>query len=281
MAADNNTNTGLGIVVLGYNRPDHLKSVLESLDQQGHIDRVHLWIDGTQGRREFGDANKASVEVGQRYDICELNAIKGHLGIEKMMLDALGEMCVRYERILLLEDDCFPLSGCVESFEDALADVSERSDIYSVYGCHFGTEPEDSRDFSRFQGWGWAAHSAQIRKYLPELRELFMMTEAAYRRHVETHMTEEIRKRLDQTPGRNVLNVLKSFFSWDSATAFMTARHELLHRRTDRPVVVNTGIVPGIGHFNNDTPAFRAKPFNMIALEEAWARYDASSSRRG
>lgn len=281
MTANSANDKGLGIVVLGYNRPDHLESVLESLDRQGHIGRVHLWIDGTQGRREFGSANSASVEVGRRYKVRELHAIKGHLGIEKMMLDALGYMSARYDRIVLLEDDCFPVSGCIDAFETTLAEVAEQPDIYSVYGCHFGTEPENDRDFSRFQGWGWAAHSAQIRKYLPEMRELFMMTEAAYLQHVAAQMTEDMRERLDRTPGRDVLKVLQAFFSWDSATAFITARHGLLHRRTDRAVVINTGIVPGIGHFYNDKPAFREKPFNMITLEEAWAYFDATSKSSG
>ncbi len=268
---------GLGIVVLGYNRPDHLESVLESLDKQGHIDRVHLWLDGTQGRREFEGANSASVAVGRRFNVRELHAISGHLGIEKMMLDALEYMSARYDRLILLEDDCFPLSGCIEAFEDTLAEVAEQTNIYSVYGCHFGTEPEDDKNFSRFQGWGWAAHSARIRDYLAEQRALFMMPEAAYLKYVATHMDDAMRERLDRTPGRDVTKVLQSFFSWDSATAFVTARHELLHRRTDRAVVVNTGIVPGVGHFNTDNSALRKKPFNMITLEEAWDRFDASS----
>ena len=272
---------GLGIAVLGYNRPDHLESVLESLNRQGHSDKVHVWIDGTQGRREFQNASTASVEVAHRYSIREHNIINGHLGIEKMMLDVLGSMCVRYDRVILLEDDCFPVYGCIEAFETTLNEIVDRPDVYSAYGCHFGTEPEDDRDFTRFQGWGWAAHSKQIMKYLPELRDLFMMTETAYLQHVADTMTDEIRARLDRTPGRNVLNVLQSFFSWDSATAFLSARYGLTHRRTQDAVVINTGIVPETGHFCSDTLFLRNKPFNMITLNEAWARFDTSSIRSG
>ncbi len=268
----------LGIVVLGYNRPKHLDAVLESLDRQRQIDRVHIWIDGTQGRSEFNDANRESVLVARRYQVRELHAISGHLGIEKMMLDALENMSARYDRLIIIEDDCFPLSGCIDAFEETLAEVADRPDVYSVYGCHFGTEPPDELDFTRFQGWGWAAHSAQIRKYLSELRDLFMMTEADYLRRIENDLTDDVRMRLDRTPGRDVLKVLQSFFSWDSATAFVTAKHKLFHRRTRKPVVANTGIVSGIGHFTKDSPQFRRAPFNMITLEEAWDHYDDKSS---
>jgi hypothetical protein len=41
---------GMGILVLGYNRPYHLQAVLESLRIQGKAGSVHAWIDGTQGR---------------------------------------------------------------------------------------------------------------------------------------------------------------------------------------------------------------------------------------
>lgn len=266
--------SGLGILVLGYNRPKHLEAVLESLNRQGHIDRVHAWIDGTQGRREFNDANLESVNVASQFPVRDLHAVNGHLGIEKMMLDALTQMSAHYDRIVILEDDCFPVSGCIEAFEESLADTAGRDDVYSVYGCHFGTEQPDDPNFTRFQGWGWAAHSARIRKYLPELRDLFVMTEAEYLQTIKSELTDDIRERLDRTPGRDVLKVLTQFYSWDSATAFVTAKNKLVHRRTSRPVVVNTGIISGIGHFYTDTPRLRGKPFNMITLEEAWDHFE-------
>ncbi len=169
-------NTGrdpLGILVLGYNRPHHLQSVLESLRLQGRINDVHVWIDGTQGRGEYHGANEKSVEIARRYAVKKVRALNSHLGIEKMMLDALDDMSQRYPRVLVLEDDCFPLEGAVEAFEKTLDEVASDEHIYSVYGHHFGTEPADDQDFTRFQGWGWAARSSRIRALLPQLRNLF------------------------------------------------------------------------------------------------------------
>jgi hypothetical protein len=51
----------MGILVLGYNRPYHLQSVLESLRQQDRLGKTHVWIDGTQGRGEFAGANEETA----------------------------------------------------------------------------------------------------------------------------------------------------------------------------------------------------------------------------
>ena len=266
-----------GILVLGFNRPYHLQSVLESLRLQDCLNRTHVWIDGTQGRGEYKGQNDLSVEIAKRYPVKEIRAQHSHLGIEKMMLDGLDEMTGMYDRVIVLEDDCFPLENAIAAFEHELNEVAGRDDIYSVYGHHFGTEPDSTQEFSRFQGWGWAAHSGQIRRYLPRLRDLFMLSEQDYLNYVDKRLTDEVKARLDITPGRDVLRVLASFFSWDSATAFLTAIDGIGHRRTERPVVVNTGIVKGIGHFHDDTDRLRSPPFNMIPLDEAWDRFDVTT----
>lgn len=260
----------LGILVTGFNRPKHIDAVLKSLQLQNRLRDVHVWIDGSQGRGEYLNLNKNTVSTVRRYQVKEIREYRSHIGIEKLMLDALEYLTSIYPSVLVLEDDCFPINGAVDTFEKELAQISGNDRIYSVYGHLFGVEPKMSFDFSRFQGWGWAAHSYQIRRLLPHLRDLFLMDEDAYVRHVSSLMKPEIRMRLDCTPGRDVLSVLKSYFSWDSATAFLTAEAGLDHRRTNRPVVKNMGITPGIGHFLRDEQRLRKPPFNMITLKEAW-----------
>lgn len=271
------TKEDLGILVLGFNRPYHLQAVLESLRLQGRISSTHVWLDGSQGRAEYNGQNDLSKKIARRYAIKQLHVMRSHLGIEKMMLDALGEMSDRYERVIVLEDDCFPLENGVELFEKELARIEDRPDVYSVYGHHFGTEPESDQDFTRFQGWGWAAHSDRIKALLPRLRELFLLSEAQYLARVRRLLSDDVEARLDVTPGRDVLKVLHSFFSWDSATAFLSALDGMVHRRTERPAVVNTGIVKGIGHFHDDSSRLRSPPFNMIPLDEAWAHFDTTT----
>ncbi|MEM9128158.1 MAG: FkbM family methyltransferase [Pseudomonadota bacterium] len=268
---------GMGILVTGYNRPHHLQAVLESLRLQGRIGDVHVWIDGTQGRGEYLHCTDHCLTTARRYKVREVRAHHGHLGIEKMMLDALSHMTALYDKVLVLEDDCFPLAGSVAMFETELEAATDDAKVFSIYGHPFGTEPADTRDFPRFQGWGWAAHSHQIRALLPELRRLFAMDENRYVAHVAARLTDKVRARLDVTPGRDVLKVLSRGFSWDSALAMLSAEAGLAHRSTPARAIVNTGISPGIGHFREDVPRLRAAPFNMISIEEAWQHYDTQT----
>lgn len=260
----------LGILITGFNRPKSIDAVLKSLHLQNKLGYAHVWIDGTQGRGEYLNANNDTVSIAKRYPIKEIREHRSHIGIEKLMLDALEYMTSLYPKVLVLEDDCFPVNGAVDAFDNELDKISANDRIYSVYGHFFGVEPRESSDFSRFQGWGWAAHSYQIRRLLPRLRELFLMDEDTYVRHVSPLITPEINARLDRTPGRDVLKVLQAFFSWDSATALLTAQAGFDHRRTLVPVVRNMGITPGIGHFLRDEARLRRPPFNMITVKEAW-----------
>ena len=268
----------LGILVLGYNRPYHLQAVLESLRLQGALENTHVWIDGTHGRGELLGENNKTQEIAQRYQVKQLRSHHGHLGIEKMMLDGLDHMTSIYDRVLVLEDDCFPVSTCVAQFEKELADVKARDDIYSVYGHPFGTESAESAELTRFQGWGWAAHSRQIKGLLPELHRLFSMNEIEYLNTIQSRTNDDIVDRLDCTPGRDVFNVLKKYYSWDSATSFLCAERKKLHRRTRQRSIYNNGITPGIGHFRQDNPKLRQPPFNMITLDESWGVYDGTTT---
>ena len=114
---------------------------------------------------------------------------------------------------------------------------------------------------------------AEGKKLLAELKACFMMPESEYLAWVRGCLTDEVRVRLDVTPGRDVVNVLGSFFSWDSCTALLTAMRGLCHKKTATRVVYNCGMGPDSGHFTlNDR--FRRPPFNMIAPEEVWQWFE-------
>ncbi len=264
------------VLVLAFNRPEHLRSVLDSIQLQGRIEDVHVWIDGTQSRADLGTANAICAEVAHAYPVAEIRAHLGHRGMARQMLNALEHLTERHDRLIILEDDCFPLAGGLAAMEAGLDAVRDRPEVFSVYGCHFGLEPPEDLDFARFQGRAWAAHSDRVHDILPELRRLFLLSEANYVAEVARRLTPEVRDRLDRTPKRDVLKVLGKFFSWDATIALLTAERRMLHRRTPRPAAVNTGIVEGSGHFHSNEPFLRRPPMNMIRLEEAWDRYRAS-----
>ena len=264
----------LGIFVSAYARPALLQNVLDSLAAQNALANTHVWIDGTAGRSELSQATGNCVAIANGFAPREVRAHRGHLGIEKLMLDGLQFMSAHYDRVLVLEDDCFPSADAIEVFSRALDTIALDPEFYSVYGHPFGIAGEHI-GITRFQGWGWASTAEKLVPVVAQLKALFAMSEAAYLEFAERNLTDEVRKRLDITPGRNVTDVLSRFFSWDSATALITAVAGLKHCLTPKRVVYNCGLGDDSGHFS-DQQRFRDAPFNMVSPEEVWNFFDAS-----
>lgn len=265
------------ILVIGYNRPYHLQAVLESLRLQDKLSICHVWIDGTQGRAEYKNDNIKTIEIAKRYHCKEVRLHWGHLGIEKLMLDALKELTSLYDSIIILEDDCFPIEGSIDKIIKDIELINKDKEIYSVYGHHFECESDLTRKFSRFQGWGWASTSEKIKKVLPELERLFLLSEKEYLKEVDKYLTQSVIDRLDITPGRDVINVLRHGFSWDSATAMLCASYGLDHLRTEKKQIYNTGFSKNVGHFESESKRLLNPPFNIIPLQKAWNFFDTSS----
>ncbi len=257
-----------GILVLGFARPDLLQALLESLARQNALATTHVWIDGTADRMEVLVRPQDCATVAAKHPVAEIRTHRGHLGIEKLMLDALTEMSNRYDYLIVLEDDCFPIRQAISVFQEHLDAVANDESVFSVYGHPFLTEREGDRN-TRFQGWGWATTRHKLHPILQEARTLFQLTEKDYLDFTRAQLTPEIVAKLDVTPGRDVCNVLKSFFSWDSCTALLTARRGLLHCRTKQRIVYNCGLGGNSGHFQ-ESAHLRLPPFNMIAPTEVW-----------
>lgn len=267
----------IGILLIGYMRPRHLECVLESLKKQDLLEKTHLWIDGSGGRSEHASLNHKSIAIGEAYDTKELRVHNGHYGIEKIMLDGLSFMAEEYDAFIVLEDDCFPLKGFYDVFCKQLKQIDKEENIFSVYGHHFRVDGE-GKTFSRFQGWGWATTSNKIKTLLPDLKKLFLMDEESYLSYVQSEIDEDVRKALDVTPGRNVLQTLDRMFSWDSCLSLLCTINHFSHAKTEPQVIVNIGIDRRSGHFNRDLNLYRNPPFNMVSIDEVWELYDSDMS---
>ncbi|HSV26304.1 MAG TPA: glycosyltransferase, partial [Sedimentisphaerales bacterium] len=266
----------LGIIVYGYNRPQLLRNLLESLRRQGATDNVHVWLDGHASRPALkGPVEQCRMVVKKEFPWAALTPMTGNMGIEKMMIDGLGFMAERYERIIVLEDDCFPVAGAIAELEKAIEDIESRPEVYSVYGHYFLTAAE-GETITRFQGWGWGTTRQKLLPVLSEIRKCFLMAEPDYLAWAGKNLTPEVIRRLNVTPGRNCLPGTTSHFCWDDCTCLITAIFGLSHKKTARRVIYNCGIDANSMHFQNDD-RFRRAPFNMIGPNEVWDYYEASS----
>jgi len=260
-----------GIAIFGHSRPHLIESALTSLAHQDALNRVHVFLDGDQGRPDVRRKVEQVATVVERFPVRALHRRNGNLGFRKLILQSMKYMSEHYDSMLFLEDDCFPTRGCVEVFRADLDLIRDRKDVFSVYGHPFNV-PNETEYFGRFQGWGWATTAEKLGPILADLVHCYWMSEEDFLQFTGEAMTEEVLSRIDVTPGRQPSATLRRFFAWDETLCLLTALRGLLHKRSSRRVIYNCGVDSEGAHFNN-VEFYRAPPFSMVTGAEAWEHF--------
>ena len=254
------------IIVLGHTRPEHLQFVLEGLSRQGALADSQVWLDGHHGLQELLRQVEACQALENSYSAAQWFKFRSRRGLVKLFLDAFALNSPRHQRFVILEDDCFPTVGAIETMISSLKAVENDPEIFSVYGHHYGTANE-GLETTAFQGWGWASTREKLAPVVDELRELWDMPELEAFAKFERDLTPEICARMDLFPGRANSKFLGQLFSFDTVLAFLVAKHGLRNRRTPSQVIFNFGIAYGAGHFPSFKEALLEPPFNMLTKE--------------
>lgn len=261
----------LGIAVFVYDREQNLAAILESLSLQGQIAETTVFIDGDQGRLHVRAALDKVEETARRFGVTRIRRNRGNFGFRKMIILAMREMMSDYERILFLEDDCFPTGAAIKGFSKELDAIEADPRIFSAYGHPFGVE-HAGENFGRFQGWGWATTTAKLRPIWEQLLKCYLMSETEYLEFVDSALTPDVRARIDVTPGRQPTSTLNKFFAWDETVCLLTGVAGMTHRPSAERIIYNFGAGDTATHFRN-VEWFRRAPFNMIARDEVWDHF--------
>ena len=261
----------IGIAVFAHNRASHVTHVLHALDLQGASGFTHVFIDGDHGNSN----ERAQVDLVHdcvaHFPVKGIHRNRGNFGFRKMMLLSMRFMMERYEKIIFLEDDCFPTSAAVDGFDQALSRAADDDRLFSVYGHPFGG-PDEARGSTRFQSWGWATTAAKLRPVWDALMECYLQTEEEYLDFVEQHLTPEIEAMIDVTPGRQPSETLRKFFAWDETLCLLTAMRGMRHQMTEERLIYNFGAGESASHFEH-VEYFRQPPFNMVSADEVWSHF--------
>lgn len=261
----------LGILVFGHTRPLMLADVLESLKLQHAIGNVEVWLDGHQGIADLRNKVELVRRVVDNFDVAEKRYHNGQIGFRKMILQALTSAVVKYKKIIVLEDDCFPTKDAVSQFDKELAQIASDENVFSVYGHPF-LMAEENGYCNRFQGWGWATTSKKLTPFLEKLIDCYSISEEDYLNFVEASLTPDILVRLDVTPPRLPTVTLRDFFAWDETLALLTAIERKVHKVSTKRIVYNCGVSQDSSRFKQ-IKLFSKPPFNMVAHDEVWGYF--------
>jgi hypothetical protein len=151
------------VALIGFNRPDHLRAVLESL---AAVRPAFLFVilDGPRSDREAEAARCLAVrrvfeEIKWSCQI-EWNCAPSNLGCKMRIVTGLDWLFGQVDEAIILEDDCVPAPQFFRFAEELLANYRNDPRVGMIAGSNvggFAASDGASYWFSRVPAcWGWA-----------------------------------------------------------------------------------------------------------------------------
>ena len=169
-------NYPLALIV--YNRPEHLRQVLEALAPQ-QPKPVYIFCDGPKDAEDLQRVNAARAEARRIDWTGPVTLMRNkHIGLARSIVSAVDKTLAQYESVVVLEDDCVPSPWFMGFMEECLERYANRPEVMAVTG-YTPTAAESDVYFSpRMETWGWGTWGRAWTLYERDVAD-------AYRRAVD------------------------------------------------------------------------------------------------
>src|ERR1700752_3138282 len=155
--------TSTPIALFTYNRADHTAQVLDSLAKCARFDECSLYIYCDAPKtNEHAKAVEASREV-VRQRAASLGATvierNTNLGLARSVVDGVSDLCNRFGRVIVLEDDLLLNPRFLDYMLRALDRCADQENVYQVSGYMFPVQLHTRTDaffLPLITSWGWA-----------------------------------------------------------------------------------------------------------------------------
>ncbi len=134
-------NTYAPVIVFVYNRPEHTKTVLESLAQAYGAEKTELFIfsDGEKGKADHEQVVKtrrilAAFKNKQLFRSVTVIERETNRGLAASVISGVNEVIKITGRVIVLEDDMAAQKGLLNFLNDALDYYENNKRIWSVSG---------------------------------------------------------------------------------------------------------------------------------------------------
>ncbi len=150
------------VALFAYRRPEHLRRVVESLKANPEASDTDLYIycDGARGRKDRAEvaAVKAYATIITGFRSLTVITRNTNYGLSKSITEGVTELCNKYGRVAVVEDDVLVSRSFLFWINAALDKYESNERVISV-GCYvFPTYQNAQQTF--FLGvtdcWGWA-----------------------------------------------------------------------------------------------------------------------------
>ena len=151
------------VALFTYNRPEHAARAIRALARCDRFAecRLHVYCDGASNveHAEMVTASRRVVrEWATRLD-AEVIERENNLGLAKSIVGGVAELCEKYGRVIVVEDDLMVSPDFLDYMIQALARYEASANVYQIAGHMFhGTQGADlDASFIPLPTtWGWA-----------------------------------------------------------------------------------------------------------------------------
>ena len=150
------------IALFCYNRPDHLRRVLQALRENHGVERAKLYVF-SDGPKNEADAPgvEAVRELLSAIDWCdsvEITARQENIGLRASILAGVGQVLDIYGRVIVLEDDIVTSPWFLAYMNDALDKYESVSDVMHISGFFLPVDRQGLPETVFYRPtscWGW------------------------------------------------------------------------------------------------------------------------------
>lgn len=156
------------LVVFAYNRPEHIKIVLNTLKQCRLCENTDIYIfcDGAKNNKVKEEVEKVRDVVknfskSSNYKKTIVKLSDKNKGLADSIIQGVSEIIEKYGKVIVLEDDLVVSRDFLEYMNEGLDFYEENKNVWSLSGFSFSLKSlQNSNDniFMTYRGtsWGWA-----------------------------------------------------------------------------------------------------------------------------
>ncbi len=171
------------IVLFVYNRPEHTRACLESLERNelAAESEVYIFADGAKpGSEDSVAAVREVIARAWRFKRVTIEASEQNRGLAANVIAGVTSTLERYDRVIVLEDDLIVSPYFLRFMNDALEVYKDEPKVGHIQACDFTQDPALPDTFLiKFTGsWGWATWRRAWQYFNPNGQELLARFEA-------------------------------------------------------------------------------------------------------
>jgi hypothetical protein len=151
------------IALFVYNRPQHVRRTVAALAKNlGAPDAVlHIYSDAAKSEADITSVNEVRNFIRQITGFKQVIFVERaeNFGLAKSIIDGVTDLCTRYGRVIVLEDDLETSPYFLNFMNEALNYYENTPEVMHVSGCRFPVEPfgmENTFFLHVPLCWGWA-----------------------------------------------------------------------------------------------------------------------------